>query len=108
MKLDMKGMLEQAQKMQAEIERIKQEVQKKTVTAESGGGLVSATMSGSYELVSLKISRDIVNPEELDMLEDLIIAAINKASYDAQLMVEQEMKKVTGFLPQIPGLNLGL
>lgn len=102
----MQNMMQQAQKMQEEMERIKEEVGKKTVTAESGGGMVKVTMTGGNELVSLKIEKDAIDPEDPEMLEDLIIAAVNKATKDAADMVNDEMGKVSGMLPNIPGLNL--
>ena len=99
-------MMAQAQKVQEEMERIKREVNEKTVTAESGGGMVKVTMTGANQVISLKISKDIVNTDDLEMLEDLIVAAVNKATRDAQEMVHNEMGKVTGMLPNIPGLNM--
>jgi len=104
----MQNVLQQAQKMQSEIERMKGEISNKTVTAESGGGMVSVIMTGNNVLISLKISKEIINPDDPEMLEDLIIAAVNKASKDAADMASAEMSKITGMMPQIPGLNLGI
>jgi nucleoid-associated protein EbfC len=106
MKFDLQGMMAQAQKVQQEMERIKIEVNQKTVEAESGGGMVKCVMTGANQLISLKISSELVNPEDCEMLEDLVIAAVNKAVRDAQDMVSAEMSKVTGMLPNIPGMDL--
>jgi nucleoid-associated protein EbfC len=108
MKFNMQAMLEQAQKMQQEMERVKQQVSQMRVSAESGGGLVKVTMSGDNKLVDMKISAEIVNPDDIEMLEDLVLAAVNKAADAAQSMVANEMGKVTNMLPNIPGMDFGL
>ncbi|MCL5991049.1 MAG: YbaB/EbfC family nucleoid-associated protein [Bacteroidetes bacterium] len=108
MKMDMQGILAQVQKVQQEMEATKQKVNAMTVTADSGGGMVTVVMNGANHVQSIKISKEIVNPDDIEMLEDLIVAAINKAVKAAQEMVADEMSKVTGMLPNIPGLNLGL
>jgi len=108
MKFNMQSILEQAQKMQEEMEKVKSEVNRKTVTAEAGGGMVTVTMSGNNELKQIKISKEVVNPDDIEMLEDLIVAAINKANKAAGEMVQQEMGRIGGMLPNIPGLNLNL
>lgn len=108
MKFDMQSMLEKAQQMQNEMERIKNEISLKKVTEESGGGMVKVTVNGSFELLSIEISKDIVNKEDTEMLEDLIVAAVNKAIRSAQEMASEEMKKVTGMLPNIPGFNFNI
>lgn len=108
MKFNMQSILEQAQKMQEEMEKVKQDVNQKIVTAESGGGMVVVTMSGNNEVKQIKISKEIVNPDDVEMLEDLIVAAINKANKAASDMVQQEMGRLGGMLPNIPGLNLKL
>ena len=105
MKFSMQNMLEQAKKVQQEIERIKTEVNQKLVTAESGGGLVQVTMTGGNEIIKMKISNEIVNPDDIEMLEDLVVAAVNKATHEAQQMVSAEMSKVSNMLPNLPGLQ---
>ncbi len=105
MKFSMQNMLEQAKKVQQEIERIKTEVNQKLVTAESGGGLVQVTMTGGNEIIKIKISNEIVNPDDIEMLEDLVVAAVNKATHEAQQMVSSEMSKVSNMLPNLPGLQ---
>ncbi len=104
---NMQGMLQQAQKMQEEMERMKSEVNAREVTADAGGGMVEVTMRGSGDLVSLKIAKEIVDPNEIEMLEDLVLAAVNKAKKDVDNMVSEEMGKLGGMMPEIPGMNLG-
>jgi len=101
----MQGIMKQAQKVQEEMEKVKKEIQMKTVTAESGGGLVRVVMTGNNELIELKISKEIVNPDDIEMLEDLIVASVNNATQNVALMANEEMQKVTGMLPNIPGLS---
>ncbi len=100
---NMNNMIRQAQKMQAEMERIQAETEEKTVEATAGGGAVSVTMKGSRDLVSIKLSPEIVDPDDIEMLEDLIIAAVNEATKKANEMMEESMRAVTGGL-NVPGL----
>jgi nucleoid-associated protein EbfC len=106
MKLNMQSIMQQAQKVQQEIERIKIEAEQKTVTSDAGGGMVIVTMNGANKVLGIKISKEAVDPNDIEMLEDLIVAAVNKASKEAADMVSAEMSKVTGMLPNIPGMNL--
>jgi DNA-binding YbaB/EbfC family protein len=103
--MDLQKMLAQAQKMQQQLEVAKKEVEQKTVTAEAGGGMVKVTMSGENLVKELKIAKEIVDPEEIEMLEDLIIAAINKASKEAGEMIQAEMQKAAGPLAGMPGMG---
>ena len=105
MKGGMQGMMKQIQKMQAEMERVQSELGNKTVTEESGGGVVKATVNGKKELVSLVIDNEIIGGEDKEMLEDLVVAAVNKALESAGKMAEEEMQSVTkGMIP--PGMNI--
>ncbi len=97
-------LMKQAQKMQQEMSRIQEESKKKTVEASAGGGMVVATANGAMELVSIKIEKDVVNPEDIEMLQDLVIAAVNEALRRAQQMVSEDMSKITGGM-NIPGLG---
>lgn len=97
-------MMKQAQKMQQEMARIQEEAKKKTVEASAGGGMVVVTASGAMEIISVKIEKDVVNPDDIEMLQDLIIAASNEALRRAQQMVNDEMGKLTGGM-NIPGLG---
>lgn len=105
MNFDMKGMMEKVKQMQEEAVKVKKEAMEKTVSAESGGGMVKVVMNGAGRIKSLKIEKELINPEEQDMLEDLIVAAVNKASKDASDLVDEEMKSITNMMPNIPGLN---
>ena len=105
MKGGMQGMLKQIQKMQAEMEKVQAELENKTVSEESGGGVVKATVNGKKELISLQIDDEIVKAEEKDMLEDLVVAAVNKALESAGKMAEDDLQGVTkGMIP--PGFNI--
>lgn len=100
---NMSQMLKQAQKMQEEMARMQEELQNKTVDASSGGGMVQVVVSGKMELVDLKIKPEAVDPDDVEMLEDLVKAALNEGLRKAQEMTSNEMGKLTGGL-KIPGL----
>lgn len=105
MKGGMQGMMKQVQKMQEEMQRVQNELGGKIVSAEAGGGMIKATANGNKEIVSVEIDQQVINPEEKEILEDLVVAAVNKALQSAAKMAEEEMAKVTkGMLP--PGLNI--
>ncbi len=97
-------LMRQAKKMQQEMAKIQEEAKKKTVEASAGGGMVTVTANGGMEIVSIKIEREVVNPDDIEMLQDLIIAAANEALRRAQQMVSEEMSKVTGGL-NLPGMG---
>ena len=94
-------MMKQAQKMQQDLLKMQEELENATYTATSGGGVVTATVSGKREITSLVIEPDAVDPEDVDMLQDLIIAAVNEALRKAEESAAQNMSRLTG------GLNLG-
>lgn len=96
--------MRQAQKLQQEMARVQEEVKSRTVEATAGGGMVTVIANGAGEIVSVKIERDVVNPDDVEMLEDLIVAASNEALRRAQEMMQAEMAKLTGGL-QLPGLG---
>ena len=98
------NIMREAQKLQAEMARMQEEAKTKTVEATAGGGMVTAVANGAGELVSLKIEKEVVNPDDIEMLQDLIIAAANEALRRAHEMVSSEMSKLTGGL-QLPGLG---
>ncbi len=100
---NMSQMLKQAQKMQEDMARVQEELLTKTVEGSSGGGMVQVIISGKMELVDLKIKPEVVDPEDVEMLEDLIKAALNEGLRKAQEMASSEMGKLTGGL-KIPGL----
>ena len=96
--------MREAQKLQAEMQRLQEVAKTRTVEASAGGGMVTVVANGGGEIVSIKIEKDVVNPDDVEMLQDLILAAANEALKRAQEMVNQEMAKLTGGL-QIPGLG---
>ncbi len=93
-------MMRQAKKMQQEMGKIQEESRKKIVEASAGGGMVTVTANGAMEIITIKIDREVVKPDDIEMLQDLIVAATNEALRQAQKMVGDEMSKITG------GLNL--
>ncbi len=97
-------MMREAQKLQAKMAEMQEEAKKKSVEATAGGGMVTVIASGAGEIISIKIEKDVVNPDDVEMLQDLIMAAVNEALRRAQEMVSDEMSKLTGGL-QIPGLG---
>ena len=96
-------MMKQAQKMQAQILKIQEEMGARTVEASSGGGMVTVTANGKQEILSIRIEPEVVDAEDVEMLQDLVVAAVNEALKKAQEMVAEEMAKVTGGM-QLPGL----
>jgi hypothetical protein len=101
----MGNILKQAQKMQEKMAEIQKEVSSKTVEASSGGGMVTATVNGKQELIAIKIDPSVINPDDVEMLQDLIIAAVNEGIKRSQQMLAEEMGKITGGLGMnIPGL----
>ncbi len=103
----MKGfgnMMKEAQKLQAQLEALREEVAKKKVEATAGGGMVTVEANGNQEIVSIKIEREVINPEDAQMLEDLVLAACNEALRKSRELVQAEMGKITGGL-RIPGLT---
>jgi len=105
--VNMQKMLKQVQKMQADMAKAQEELKNKTVEATAGGGVVTVVASGSQEIVAIKIKPEAVDPDDVEMLEDLVMAAVNEALRKAQELVAQEMQKVTGGL-NIPGLPPGM
>jgi len=99
------NIMKQAQKMQKDMMRIQEEMASKTIEASAGGGMVSVVVNGRQQVMSITIEKDIVNPEDVDMLQDLVLAAINEGLMKSQEMVKEEMLKITGGM-NIPGLNL--
>lgn len=97
------GMIKQAQKMQQQMAKLQEEAGKKTVEASSGGGMVTAVVNGKQQLLSLKLEDEVVDPADVEMLQDLIVAAVNEAIKQSQDMVSSEMAQLTGGM-KMPGL----
>ena len=97
------NLVRQAQQLQAKMLKVQEEMATRTAEASAGGGMVSAVANGKQELVSIKVEKEVVNPDDVEMLQDLIVAAVNAALKKAQEMVAEEMKKLTGGI-SIPGL----
>lgn len=100
---NMNAMLKQAQKMQEDMAALQQELEQREYTATSGGGMVTATVDGSYKVRSIKIDPEAVDPEDVEMLEDLVTVAVNSALDTAKKTGETEMGALAGGL-NIPGL----
>jgi len=97
------NIMKQAQQMQAKIARVQQELETKEVEASAGGGMVTVLVNGKQQLLDLKIEKDVVDPEDVEMLQDLVMAAVNEAIKQSQDMIQTEMSKVTGGM-NIPGM----
>jgi len=95
------AMMKQAQKMQQEMLRMQEEMENKTWSATAGGGMVTAIVNGKHEVVDLKINPEAVDPDDVEMLQDMIIAAVNEAMRTADAEAAQNMSRLTG------GMNLG-
>ena len=98
------NIMKQAKKLQEKMANLQKELEIKTVEASAGGGMVAVVVNGKHEIVSLKIEKEVVNPEDTEMLQDLIIAAVNEGIRKSQEMASAEMAKITGGL-SIPGLS---
>ena len=94
-------MMKQAQKMQQELQRMQEEQETKTYCAKAGGGMVEATVNGKHEVVGLAINPEAVDPDDVEMLQDMVIAAVNEAMRTADAEAAQNMARLTG------GMNLG-
>jgi DNA-binding YbaB/EbfC family protein len=99
------NIMKQAKKIQERMARLQEELADKTVEATAGGGMVTATVNGRFELVSIKLDKEVVNPEDVEMLQDLIVAAVSEGIRKAQEMASAEMAKITGGF-NIPGMPM--
>jgi DNA-binding YbaB/EbfC family protein len=98
-------MMQQVQQMQQEMQQAQEELARETVTASAGGGAVKATMSGNLELVELQIDPEVLDPEDVEMLQDMVLAAVNEALTSSQEMASKRLGGITGGLGDL-GLNL--
>lgn len=99
------NMMKQFQKMQAQMEQIQQDLENETVEGTSGGGMVKVVANGKQDVVEIIIDPEVVDPEDVEMLQDLIVAAVNQAKQKAAELQAERMSALTGGL-NIPGLNL--
>ena len=99
---NMNQMIKQAKKMQEQMAKMQEELQERVVEASAGGGAITAKVNGRQEVLEIKIKPEVVDPEDVEMLEDLILAVLNDAIKQSQDMVSGEMSKITGGL-NIPG-----
>jgi len=103
----MKGMakmMKQAQKLQSKMVKLQDEMADKTAEATAGGGMIKVVANGKQQVISIQIEQEVVDPEDVEMLQDLVLAAVNDALVKSQEMVSEEMGKLTGGL-NIPGLT---
>lgn len=104
---DMMGMMNKVKEMQAKMKEAQEKLKHITVTSEAGGGMVKATANGERRLLKIEFDETLMNPNDKEMLADLVVAAVNKAMDEAGEKGREEMKKNTeGMLPNIPGLDL--
>jgi nucleoid-associated protein EbfC len=101
--MDMKFLMKQAQDMQKKMEAIKEELAQKEIKVTSGGGMVELVINGQQEIKEIHIEPDIIDPEDREMLEDLVLAAVNEGIRQSKEMVNEEMSKLTGGL-NLPGM----
>ncbi|MCF8110865.1 MAG: YbaB/EbfC family nucleoid-associated protein [Desulfobacteraceae bacterium] len=101
---NMGKLMKQAQQLQDKMNKLQEEMADKTVEATAGGGMVKAVANGRQQIVSINIEKEVVDPEDVEMLQDLIAAAVNEALTRSQEMVSEEMSKLTGGM-NIPGLT---
>jgi nucleoid-associated protein EbfC len=100
----MGNMMKQAQKLQAKMMRLQDELAEKTIESTAGGGMIKVVANGKQQIVAIQIEKEVVDPDDVEMLQDLIMAAVNDALTKSQEMVSAEMAKLTGGL-SIPGIS---
>lgn len=105
MNSNLQQLMQMGQQLQAKVAELQQRLDAEVVSASAGGGMVTATVDGKGTLKALKVDQAVVDPEDVEMLEDLVMAAVSEAQNKARALYEEEMKKATGGLPmQLPGL----
>lgn len=103
----MQGMMKQIQKMQEKIQKVQEELEQRTIDADAGGGMVKVTANGKQKILKIKIEKEVINPNDSEMLEDLVVAAVNRAIEESNKVAQSEMSKATsGMMPNIPGLSI--
>ena len=105
MKGGLGGMMKQVQQMQAKMAEMQAQLESAEIEASAGGGMVKVVVNGKNQIRSITIDKEVVNPDDVEMLQDLIVAALNQAHEKSQELQQQQMSSITGGL-NIPGLNL--
>ncbi len=100
---NMNKLMKQAQQLQTKMTQLQEEMAEKTIEATAGGGMVKVVANGKQQILSVNIEKEVVDPEDVEMLQDLIVAAVNEALSRSQAMVNEEMNKLTGGM-NIPGM----
>jgi len=105
---DMLNIMGKIKEAQARLQKMKESLATYSIVGESGGGMVKATVNGNRQLLKIEIEEVLLKPADKEMLQDLVVAAVNKAMQDADALAKSELKKQTeGLIPNIPGLDLG-
>lgn len=102
---DIMGMMKKVQEMQTKMQEVQQELAEMEITGQSGGGLVTATLSGKADVKTIKIDPSLLKPDESEIVEDLVVAAIADAKVKVEAAVQEKMSEMTGGLPLPPGMN---
>jgi len=103
---ELQKLFKEVQRMQQRIEEMQKELETKEIEVQVGGGMVKVVANGRQEIIRIEIEKELINPEEKEMLEDLIVAGVNEALRKVKAMVEEELLKLTGGLPLPPGFKL--
>lgn len=103
--MNIQKMMKQAQKMQADMQQAQEELGQRIVEATAGGGKITVTANGAGDILSIKISRDVVDPNDVEMLEDLVLTGVQKAIAEGRALMQAEMGKITGGMGLPPGLG---
>ncbi len=104
--MNIQKMMKQAQKMQADMQQAQEELGQRIVEATAGGGKITVTANGAGDILSIKISKDVVDPNDVEMLEDLVLTGVQKAIAEGRALMQAEMGKITGGMGLPPGLGL--
>ena len=102
---ELQKLFKEVQRIQQKMEELHKELETREVEAQVGGGMVKVVANGKQEIIRIEIERELINPEEKEMLEDLIVAGVNEALRRAKAIVEEELAKLTGGLPLPPGFR---
>ena len=103
--MNIQKMMKQAQKMQADMQQAQEEIGQRIVEATAGGGKITVTANGAGDILSIKISKDVVDPNDVEMLEDLVLTGVQKAIAEGRALMQAEMGKITGGMGLPPGLG---